>query len=515
MKSSHFLATLLLFCSTASGAAAQSLKNWSDFTAQGYRLDQRGYPGAMVADPSGQLLYTEWSAAGQNGRRHAAHYLQSVSPTRYEENWFRALNKAGEPPFTPIRLIRLAETVAVVGRVPDPATKGENIVVRFFSFTGPERGNGFVLQRLARQPGDFVVHLAADPAGRRMLYYGVDRGLSIRQREHFCAVVAADGQIQWSRALELQTAGIGAKNPDKYAVLPPVIDAAGAVSFLTVPVVYGGTLDDIGMPARLLRYDPRTKLLGETAVRFGYTFCEAALQQLSSGELVVLALVVDGQSPTRFWNGKTPARGGDGKGKHWGRLGYLRLGPDGKVRSKKLWPLPDSIGLPYQQLGPNLTEGRLLYAGATPAEPAPAGSTDLYWLWEEAYRADAGRGTPTRGELAIFALDTGADSLRLGRRLSKRQRDSRGDLTLGAAAGLTPQWLRLVYTDEVGGELRLRVSSLNRQQGGLVHKDLLERANDYAFFPSRSCQVDASRLYLLGAGRLGENYYRLMQLLLD
>lgn len=504
---------LILFSACWCQLAAQSLKNHSDFEVEGYRLDQRGYPGQMIADPTGNLLYTEWWMAGKGGRRHAGYYLQSVDADKYEENWFRPLSKAGEPLFTPMKLIRLAESVAVVGRVPDPATKGENVVVRFFTFGGPEKGTGYVLQRLAKSPGQFMVHLAADPTGRRLLYYGVDQSLSIRQREHFCAVVTSEGQIQWSRALDLQMAGIGAKNPDKYAVQPPVIDRAGVVSFLTIPVVYGTTLDDAVMPPRLLRYDPRTKLIGETPVRFGYTFCEAALQQTVNDELLILGIVVDGQSPTSFWNGKWAERGGDGKGKHWGRVGLMRLGTDGKVKSKKLWPLPDSIGSAYKSTPVNLNAQRLVYAHATPA--AEAGSTDLYWLWEEAYRADGGRGAHVRGELAVLAFDTQADSLRWGRRLVKRQRDSRNDLLLSVTPGVTGQWLRLVYVTESGGEGRLRASSFNRAGGGLVHKDLIERGADYAFFAERSVQLDARRVLLLGAGAYGENYYRLIQVLLD
>jgi hypothetical protein len=492
-------------------AHAQSIKNTSDFEVQSYRIEQRGYPNTLSADSRGHLVYTEWWQAGQGGRRHSAYYLQSVDPAKFEEVWFRALSKAGEPLFTPVQLIRLGEVIAVVGRVPDPATKGENLVVRFFTQTGPEKGNGFVLQRFAKSPGQLVTHLAADPTGRRLLYYSTDLAQPTRSREHFCAVVTAEGQIQWSRALELQSAGIGAKNLDKYQVKPPVIDRNGVVSFLTIPTVYGGSIADALLPPRILRYDPRTKIITELPVKFGYTFCEAALQQTASDELIVLAILTDGTSVTSFWNGKSPERGGDGKGKNWSRLGYERYGADGKLKVSKRWALPDSIGIPYIKLLPNLSDQRIVYSPTT-----TAGTPDVYWMWEEAYRGEGGRGNFVRGEVATLAVDTKADSLVWGRRLVKRQRDPRNDQLQSYAVGLTEQWLRLVYITESGASGKLAASSFNRAGGGLVHKDLIANTNlGYTFFPDRAVQTAPDRLILLGTGLPGTNSYRFVQLKLD
>jgi hypothetical protein len=464
----------------------------------GYELAKMGYPSRLVAGAAGSALYVEFWQGGE-GRKLPNHYIQCVNK-EYEEMWFKPITKDGTPRMTFMDIYHLNGSAAVLGQMPDAATKGEKTVVQFFNFDGVEMGPLQTVSGYTERMKDFKDFITLSPSEDKMLWLGTNPSETPRNRRYFCSVFNKEGRMEWRRELVLPKIG------DKYAAKQVIIDNRGILFFLIANQNPTGTLADTTLPPRILRYDPATKIFADLPLQFGAVAQEVAIGFANPNTLSVVALTSNGSQtglpngaklglPNRIWR--------------YVALQQFDLQKNMAEVSNDFWPIPDTVVKRYvRAAGAGFQNGDLHSIDG-----------QLLWVWEEKYQQESPRGKQTVfGDLLLFSFgkvtSVGTPPLQWTGCVPKTQRDlGAGNLLSVSNPVGNDQFFYFFHITKIGAGGTVASINVNRKTGEHQLHDLAPNDNsDFYFFPKRGAVIEPRTLMMLGAGEPGKNNYKLFQL---
>ena len=362
---------------------------------------------------------------------------------------------------THLRLLRLASSLAVVGRLPDPQFDGPRAVVQFFDLKGQPMGP---LQTLSCYYNESAAGwwdtLLVAAGGERLVWWGENRQDLPARRRTFVSVFADGGRLQWQHEVRWPRTDhtVGSLTVDRHNTLYLLLDPVGSTS-----------------RHRLLAYEPRQKVFSSSDLHWPAPVAWQAALTLDARGLPVVGAVLGHAVDAGLRNGT----------EGWVSWSLFRwVAAPGGVRllDSLTVPLADSLRERYCR-GSRFRLDGFRIAGEV-----------LLWSWSE-----------PQGDLLTLAFDLEerGPQLRWSAALFRRGGQLLAHETLPAAC------LRL-YTEATDPAGSFRLWRIDRATGR-SRRQLVQPAGVPGFGLAGGAALTESRAWILPlAGRAGTAGYRLL-----
>lgn len=488
------LALLFVLSQLSLSIHAQKVTGQQAFTVN-YPINRYGYPLQIVPNKDGAISYIEFWNPGE-GRQEANFYLQTLDK-KYEELWFKPVTRQGASKLTDIsEVMRLKNTIAVIGHQYSPSIKREATKMQIFSLDGaPNRGLAVLSNYTKKAKKGYEDMLAVAPDRSKLLWLGHNPGAKYKKRSFYASVWSDKGTKVWARKLFLQP------QEEKYLVSQTAVDKRGNAYFYMVYEELKNAAEDTLHPPIIVRYDHKENKYTRHDLKFSNTSVpEGKIYVTEKGDLAFLGVLADG-SDEGFINGAKRFE----TGLKWNKLIYQQFNVERELQLKQdtVMAFPGSWLKKYGgDRGANFSKMEIVEH-----------KDNLYWVMEEFYtQIHNGQPQFLYYDIGVIAIDMASGEINWASIVDKKQRDYKSGRMLSYTMGIASGALRFVYLNERGAQGKIVCKSVNLNTGEVERKPLASNAKaNNLFFPRRSAMVDENKMVLMGVGNPVGNDYKLIE----
>lgn len=486
---------LLLSLCLCSTLMAQQL-GWVRYPVA-YEIQKLGHPPVKFATiEGGRFFYVEYWPEGPD-KAVTGYYLQSVKPQivegqeEYVEAWNKPIRYANDADMDPRYLQASTNSICLAGRA--KVGGNEATMVQYYGMDGSYIGKQQYLSPYRKSLGNYRDYYYPSADKRLLCWMGYNPDEPASKRSYYASVYSDDGRKVWGEELRIPEVN------NRRVVCDAAVDLRGNLYVALVDEAPTGLEADKQYKPVIARYDYKAKTWSTKTLEFEGTSCSTVRLYPTAGEeLIAISLIMKGET------GVPNALNAAGKMMYMTDMLYHKL----NMRTTNLaelatWqnPLPENFVKRYK----DETEGAQ-FSGYQWIEK----DDQLVLLMEQSYEKvkTAGR-VYFRKDVGMISLSVSKNELQWVNYMDKNQNDF-GDSRIGYTPAITDMFIHFVYMSDVGGDGKLMLSSVNRETGEHIDKELGEnRSGNLFFFTQRSVQTEPGRVVLLGLGDPKRNEYTL------